>query len=243
MKRRLALITVATLFAMSAVARAQQDSGAAAIGANASPVLIENGTLMYLELSKSVDAKKAKPGDPVIAVLLADVVSHGRIAFRAESKLLGHVTEAQAHTRDNPESRLGIVFDKIIARHGGEVAFNSSILALRPAPQLHVDSMSPPSPPGTMTTGPQEERHYPVPKGPRAPQMNQTMQAELNKNSKTMEGLTATDIEDLSLGTSADGAGRVVVSYKRTVKLESGIRMDLQITNGNQPNKDAVHAP
>src|SRR5712672_3088482 len=90
-------------------------------------VRLENGSILYAELTKTVDAKKAKVGDPVTAVLVADVLSHGKIVARHDSKLVGHVTEVQLHTKEMPESRLGIVFDTVILK-SGEVPFQSLLL-------------------------------------------------------------------------------------------------------------------
>jgi hypothetical protein len=250
MKRSLAWIAMAGLFAAGPLlnpqqlVHAQQNERAAQESS-----LLENGAILYLELARSVDAKKARPGDEISALLLADVVSHGKIVLRHDSRLLGHVTEAQPHTKDNPESRLGIVFDRIAIKGSPEMAFQSVLLALRPAPRLMVDSMSPPAPPGT--TAPPTERHYPMPKGPSAPNSGRDPDNRpslpISDSSKDPNGksdrekirrggndldLMPTDIEDLSLTPSANGAGRVVVSFKRTVKLESGIRLELRITGG-----------
>ncbi|HSK44161.1 MAG TPA: hypothetical protein VLA83_09780, partial [Candidatus Binatia bacterium] len=108
-------------------------------------VRLENGSILYAELTKTVDAKKAKVGDPVTAVLAADVLAHGKIVVRHDSKLLGHVTEVQLHTKETPESRLGIVFDKAITK-GGEVQFQSVLLAIRPGERPVVDVPNAPSP-------------------------------------------------------------------------------------------------
>jgi hypothetical protein len=139
-------------------------------GSGNAPAL-EEGSILYAELSKTVDAKKAKTGDPVNAVLLADVLSHGKVVARRDSKLVGHVTEAQPHSKEIPESRLGIVFDKLILKGGQEIPFVSVLLALAPAPRLQVESMSAPSPQGMnpASTQPQEQRHYPTPKDPSVP--------------------------------------------------------------------------
>jgi len=140
-------------------------------GAADTPAL-EEGSILYAELSKTVDAKKVKTGDPVNAVLLADVLAHGKVVARRDSKLVGHVTEAQPHSKDVPESRLGIVFDKLILKGGQEIPFVSVLLSLSPAPRLQVESMSMPAPPGTnpaSTSAQQQERHYPTPKGPSVP--------------------------------------------------------------------------
>jgi hypothetical protein len=248
MKYFLACTLMAALFAAGPVANAQQGTGAASAGENASSSLLENGAMLYLELSKTVDAKKARPGDPVSALLLADVVSHGKIALRADSKLLGHVTEAQAHTQDQPESRLGIVFDKVVLKGGHEMAFSSVLVAVRSAPRLQIDSMSGPVPPNmNPAANPQPEKHYPAPKTPTVPLPAGSKDPGTKDDRDLVKHGTAdlfpTDVEGLSLEPSADKSNRVVVSFKRTVKLESGMRLELRVTNSNPAPKDVAHVP
>lgn len=226
-------IILAGLLTLSSMAYALQ----AAQAGNAPG--LEDGSVLYAELSKTVDAKKAKAGDPVTAVLLADVLSHGKIVARSDSKLVGHVTEAQPHSKDNPESRLGIVFDKMVLKGGQEIPFTSVLMALRPAPRLQVESMSAPAPPGTNPASTQpQERHYPVPKGPSVPVAG----GRKDPAGKDMDSIThapsgdmaPSDIEGISLEKSADGTNRVAVSLKQTVKLESGVRLELR-TGGARP--------
>lgn len=223
-------VILAGLLGLSSAAYALQAAQTA--GATDAPAL-EDGSILYAELSKTVDAKKAKAGDPVSAVLLADVLSHGKIVARRDSKLVGHVTEAQPHSKDNPESRLGIVFDKVILKGGQEIAFASVLIALRPAPRLQIESMSAPAPPGTNpASSPQQERHYPTPKGPSVPVPGSSKDpARKDMDSiahATSEDMAPSDIEGLSLDKSADGSNRVVVSLRQTVKLESGVRLELK---------------
>ncbi|HEX9255525.1 MAG TPA: hypothetical protein VF938_08260 [Candidatus Angelobacter sp.] len=199
-------------------------------GGAGAPTGLENGSILYAELSKTVDAKKAKAGDPVSAVLIADVLSHGKIVARRDSKLAGHVTEAQPHSKDTPESRLGIVFDKVILKSGQEIPFVSVLMALSPAPRLQVESMSAPAPPGT--TSPQPERHYPTPKGPSVPIPGSSKDPARKDMESithgTSEDMSPSDIEGISLEKSADGSNRVAVSLRQTVKLESGVRLELR---------------
>src|SRR5262249_56050197 len=75
---------------------------------------------IVVELSDSLNAKKLKPGDKVKAQVSQDVLAHGRVLIPAESKLLGHVTEANGRS-ENEESRLGLVFDKILLKHHEEL--------------------------------------------------------------------------------------------------------------------------
>ena len=220
---------VAGLLALSSAAFALQ--GAQAANAQG----LEDGSILYAELSKTVDAKKAKAGDPVSAVLLADVLSHGKIVARRDAKLVGHVTEAQPHSKDNPESRLGFIFDKVVLKGGQEIPFASVLMSLSPAPRLQVESMSAPAPPGMnpASSQPQEQRHYPTPKGPQVPAAGSSKDPTNRKDidsiaHATSEDMSPSDIEGLSLEKSADGSNRVVVSLKQTVKLEGGVRLQLR---------------
>jgi hypothetical protein len=134
----------AGLFAMSAAAQTSAGgsaSGNASVtpgqaGANASQTeALSVGTTLQAELTKTIDAKKAKSGDEVNARLTQDVKANGKIVLHKGTKLLGHVTEAQAKSNENAESSLGLVFDKAILKGGQEMAFRGVIQALAPPPQ------------------------------------------------------------------------------------------------------------
>jgi hypothetical protein len=224
-------VILAGLLGLSGVAYALQAPQTA--GGGDAPAL-EEGSILYAELSKTVDAKKAKIGDPVNAVLLADVLSHGKVVARRDSKLVGHVTEAQPHSKEIPESRLGIVFDKLILKGGQEIPFVSVLLALAPAPRLQVESMSAPSPPGMnpASSQPQEQRHYPTPKDPSVPvagSSNDPSRKDMDSIAHApSDDMAPSAIEGISLEKSADGSTRVAVSLRQTVKLESGVRVQLR---------------
>jgi hypothetical protein len=186
------------------------------------PAQLEMGSILYAELTKTIDAKKAKVGDPVSAVLVADVLAHGKIMLRHDSKLLGHVTEVQVHTKETPESRLGIVFDKAITK-AGEVPFQSLLLAIRPAEHPVVEIPNAPSPMSNSAQQPMQTN----PSTP-APRVNRTIGGE-NSNHRSMPVTGPTDIDGLSLNSPAGGA-QAIVSTKRTVKLESGVKIELRVT-------------
>jgi hypothetical protein len=114
------------------------DAGAAVrsqyAGASTADAIEMNATL-----SKPVDARRAKPGDEVVATLGQDVRTRGDIALHRGPKLVGHVTEAQpraprgstsANASGSGDSRLGIVFDKAILEDGREVPIDATILAI-----------------------------------------------------------------------------------------------------------------
>jgi hypothetical protein len=103
--------------------------------ANGGSAALSSGTTLQAELSKGLDCKKAKPGDEVSAKLTQDVKEDGKVVLHKGSHLVGHVTEAQARSKDNAESKLGIVFDKAVLKGGQELAFNGAIQALAPPAQ------------------------------------------------------------------------------------------------------------
>lgn len=186
------------------------------------PARLETGSILYAELTKTVDAKKAKVGDPVSAVLTADVLAHGKIVARHDSKLVGHVTEVQVHTKEAPESRLGIVFDKAITK-GGDIPFQSLLLAIRPGERPVVEIPTPPSP---MSNTAQQQPMQTNP-STQVPRVNRTMGDDSRE--RRMPETGPTDIDGLSLSSPAGGA-QAIVSRKRTVKLESGVKIELRVT-------------
>jgi hypothetical protein len=190
------------------------------------PAGLETGSILYAELTKTVDAKKAKVGDPVSAVLTADVLAHGKIVLRHDSKLVGHVTEAQVHTKEAPESRLGIVFDKAITK-SGDIPFQSLLLAIRPGERPVVDVPNAPSP---MSNTAQQQPMQTNP-SPQVPRVNRSLGDDAKSRDHRMPETGPTDIDGLSLSSPANGGTQTIVSRKRTVKLESGVKIELRVTS------------
>jgi hypothetical protein len=225
MKNPFKVITIAGLLAFGSTLTAAAQTPAGPTGSSAA---MENGSILYAELSKTVDAKKAKVGDPVTAVLVADVLSHGKIVVRHDSKLAGHVTEVQLHTKETPESRLGIVFDKVITK-SGEVSFQSLLLAIRPAERAAFDVPRAPSP---LSNSAQEaNRPYPSPQGSNTtPRISPSLSDGMKSHDRELAQSGPTDIDGLSLSSPANGGPQTIVSTQRTVKLESGVKIELRVT-------------
>ena len=81
-------------------------------------------------LSRPVDAKKNKPGDPVAARTTRAAKSPDGTPLPKGTELMGHVTQAQPRTKNDAESQLGIVFDKAVLKDGREVPMNATVQAL-----------------------------------------------------------------------------------------------------------------
>ncbi|HEY5028890.1 MAG TPA: hypothetical protein VIK39_10815 [Candidatus Angelobacter sp.] len=210
---------IAALLGLVCTAAAFQDAP--------TPVRLENGSILYAELLKTVDAKKAKVGDPVTAVLVADVLAHGKIVIRHDSKLVGHVTEVRPHNKEVPESRLGIVFDKVIIKDG-EVSFQSLLLAIHPAQRVAFDVPKAPSP--ASNSAQEINRPYPLPQGSNGgPRGSPTLGDEMKSHDREMTATGPTDIDGLSLSSPANGGAQTIVSTQRTVRLESGVNIELRV--------------
>jgi hypothetical protein len=91
---------------------------------------LQAGNVIYAELGKSVDAKKAKEGDEVVAKTSQAVVSQGKVVIPRGSKLIGHVTTAKAHTKEQAHSELGIAFDRAELKDGSQIPLAASIQAI-----------------------------------------------------------------------------------------------------------------
>jgi hypothetical protein len=88
------------------------------------------GSYMLVELSKPLKAKKLKVGDKVTAEVTQDVVAHGKVIIPIETRLVGHVTEVNARDKGQLESRLGIVFDRILLKHYHDISFQAVVQAV-----------------------------------------------------------------------------------------------------------------
>jgi len=89
---------------------------------------------MPAQLTKSLDSKKMKEGDEVTGRITAEVHTRDGLTIPRDSKLIGHVTEAKARSKGDPQSALGIVFDKISLPGGKDVAIKGVIQAVGPNP-------------------------------------------------------------------------------------------------------------
>jgi hypothetical protein len=87
---------------------------------------------LLVELSKTLKVKKLKPGDKIKAEVSQDVISHGKIIVPVETEVIGHVTEVDVRDGNNGESRLGIVFDKILLKHFHEINIRAVVQAVKP---------------------------------------------------------------------------------------------------------------
>jgi hypothetical protein len=102
------------------------------------------GTLINTELTGSLDSKKVKPGDAVNARTVTDLKTNdGRTVLPKDTKIVGHVTQASARGAGQPESSLGLVFDKAVLKSGQEIPLNAAVQAVGAPPASYFDNQAP----------------------------------------------------------------------------------------------------
>ena len=105
---------------------ANQPNGAAGSGAS----LLPAGSTLQAELIAPVDARKNKAGGEVLAKVTHDVKASGNVVIPKGSRVVGHVTEVKSRSKDQPSSKVGVVFDRVVLKNGGEVAVAMRIQAI-----------------------------------------------------------------------------------------------------------------
>ena len=214
---------------------------------------IAPGTQIPAELSKSVDAKKAKAGDQVVAKTTQDMLVNGRVVIPRNSKIIGHITEAKPREKGESGSTLGIAFDKIVMKGGRELPLNASIQAMAAAQNNAALSNEPIGQPTGATGGAAAGRPGGGVMGGEGRTVGNVAgtatgaagnigstagntaggatgsagNARLNTNSQGVIGLSG-----LSLNVASDAnQGTVITSQNKNVKLDSGTELMLRVNS------------
>jgi len=108
-------------------------AASAATNAGDNSANIASGTKIDASLATSLDAKRSKVGDEVEGRTEEDVKQDGKVVLKKGTRLVGHVTQAQARANGQAQSQLGIMFDHAVLKNGQQMPFNASILALASA--------------------------------------------------------------------------------------------------------------
>lgn len=184
------------------------------------------GFAMQAELIRGLDARKAKPGDAVLAKCIQDINLKDDVLIPRNARLIGHVTEVQTRGHGKAESTLGITFDKAIMRDGRELPLTASIQALAP-PAIMASEV------GDTDLGvrnalpatPRTSRLFAVPHRTVPSGTSPIISSALIANSTGIVGA-----KDLRLHTGPSSAASVIHSNSRNVRLESGTRLILRVS-------------
>lgn len=86
------------------------------------------------ELEKKIDTKNAKPGDPVIVKTTEQATTADGTVIPKGSRIVGHVTNVQAHSKTTPNARLTIQFDQAEIKGGQSLPIRTLLVSVAPPP-------------------------------------------------------------------------------------------------------------
>jgi hypothetical protein len=219
--KRLCLIAVLGLFAACGLAQNTPES----------PEL-PKGSVLRVTISDPVEVRNSKVGDPVRVSVLGLVARGGLKRPKQPLTLVGHITDARPRTEDEPNSTLGIAFDKIVIGNlpgeTRELPVGAVITRVVKEEWSVVDGSSriPTSgdDPAQRAGGPMDGNgrlaysHPPLDRpGPTGPR-----------------GAYDQPVKDFTLHADESTNVTVIVSKKRDVVLESGMRMIVRVNSSGK---------
>ena len=207
------------------------------------PPRIAPGSVIPVSLTKTIDAKKAKTGEEVVAKVTQDMKSSsGEVLVPKDTKVIGHVTEAQPHNKEQKESQVGIVFDRAVMKDGSTVQMPMSIQAIvgQQNDQNPGGGNSDAAAPSGSTSPSNSSGARPGMSGsapaPTSASGGNDMPSDAGAAKGSRPPITAqtqgvVGISNLTLNPPANNSteGSVITSEKSNVKLESGTMMLLRV--------------
>ena len=202
---------------------------------------IAPGSVIPVQLTKSIDAKKVKTGDRVEAKVTQDLKSStGVLVVPRDTKVMGHVTQAQARNKEQKESQLGLAFDHAVMKNGGDVPLPMSIQAIiaPPSPNDANAAPSAESPNAAAGNAPTTGSARPgaTPQQSPVPASNTgTAPADAQNSANARQAITGdtqgvVGMPNVKLLPAQNAAqGSVLSSEKNNVKLESGTFLLLRV--------------
>ncbi len=206
----------------------------------ADSIQLPAGATVRVTLQRPLDSKKSKPGDPVIVKSAESIKADSHDVLPKGTKIVGHLSGVEGHTKEKPQAFLGIVFERAILKNGREIPVHFLIQAVAPgqgtdAPNM---SMTPATAAGTaggfgpvagpVTAGSSSDPNAGTPgriASPESPTAdNMTQRGELTPSCRgvlRMDGLVLVP-EDPTLGS-------VIVSRNRNIQLDLDTQMMLRV--------------
>jgi hypothetical protein len=214
------------------------------------PTRVAPGSVIPVQLTKTVDAKKAKTGDEVVAKVTMDMKTQsGDVLVPKDTKVIGHVTEAQKREKDQKQSELGLAFDHAVTKDGNTMQMPMSIQAVIGQQQQNQQSEAntpagkeqaagvPSGAAPTGATGGKSSGTTPPAPSPSASgagagaDTGDNQAANGGRPPITAQTQGVIGISNLTLAPGSNATqGTVMTSDKNNVKLESGTMLLLKVT-------------
>lgn len=182
-----------------------------------------SGTVITVDLPRTLDAKKLKQGEELQARVTADLSYDGKIVVPREARVLGKVEDLKLGTKDDPETRLLLSFAKIVTKDGHEFQFEYPAFVQALGPERRAAAFS---------TSNHEDLPVKAEMGAAVDRVNSVPFILGDKSSATYGVILPTAngvfaLPGLKLAESPKGV--YIVASKGNIKLEYGAQMVLRV--------------
>lgn len=203
-------------------------------------VQLPPGATVRITLQKPLDSRKNKPGDQVVAKSVESIKANGHDVLPKGTRIIGHLSGVEGHTKEKPQAFLGIILDRAILKSGREVPVHFLIQAVAPGQGTDAPNMSltPATAAGSaggfgpvagpLTAGSSSDPNGGTPgriASPESPTAdNMTERGELTPGCRGVLRM-----EGLALVPEYPTLGSVIVSRNRNIQLDIGTQMMLRV--------------
>lgn len=210
-----------------------QSAAPSAAAPAASKDKIRPGTGLQAEMVNSLDVKKAHAGDSFHATVWDDVWGPGAIVLPHGTKIIGRVLEAQRRTKESPESKLVITFDKAVLQDGSELPLRGVVENVELSAESAAAAQDSRVDMSGASRGPASTNGVAGPGGPFGrPNDRSAGGMKLPVRQKTYSPFRPTGVVDPNITSQGDASGTLTVfrSATRDVQIKSHATIDLRIT-------------
>jgi len=230
---------VAFLFLVAVSVVSAQTSNAAAQEGQESAAT-KSSFAVSAELTKTLDAKKLKPGDPVNARTTQEMRGSDGTLVPAGSVVKGHIVAASAKGKGDAQSSIAISFDNIVLKNGQQVPLQATIQAVGAPTLLTPDQYGAlgsqptatnpgsPNPPGTLSPGGPLSGGAPV-GGTGQPGGDFPQSSGNQRNNPNAGGLTTQSTGVIGLRNIDLQPNSTLTSTANDLKLDSGTELILRV--------------
>ena len=102
----------------------------------------ESGTLVCVDLPRALDARKLKAGEEIIARVTQDLIYDRKVIVPRDAKVIGKVQDLKLAEKEDPATRLLLVFEKIVTKDGREFVFEYPAFVQALAPERRAAASS-----------------------------------------------------------------------------------------------------
>lgn len=104
----------------------------------------ENGDIRSVRgvLEGKLDSRSARSGEGVIIRTTREITTADGTDIPKGSRLMGHLTQVQAHEKGHADSQMGIVFDQAVLKGGSSVPIHAMIESVWPSSASGTTNMS-----------------------------------------------------------------------------------------------------